>query len=220
MVPLGHREANDMPRSKMVKPEEAQAKLAASLQKLVDTTRDPKARKFLEETVEQLARAWLLLQFILNVRKMKPRPTKQQLEELFRIDKKKLATNTDCHGMTADDLTLYQSAIDYYTLLLTGRQAETELTPKALAQFLRRQGTRKIKPRKFKPEFVNAFKERQKALREGRGIAVPGLAARFTPAAFERNEASALRNMGQALQRIERDHMRLKAAGVESPYDK
>jgi len=198
-----------MPRSKLVKPEEAHAKLVKKLQKLIDTTRSSAARKFLRDTANQLANGLRLLEFLLNCHKLKPRPTKKQLEAMLQIDEKKLAADTDYSRMTTDDFELYGNLIDYFTLFLTGREAEAQLTQKALAQFMRRESERKVKPRKFKAEFVNAFEARQKALEEGKGITLQKLAARFTPVAYARNEASAIRNMGQALRRIERDQQRL-----------
>lgn len=208
-----------MARSKRVDPEQATALLVTKLQSLIDTARSRKARKFLLGTGNTLAANLRLIGFLLNHQKLKPRPTKKQLDELFRIDAAKFAKDADYRRMTTGDLAVLEMMIDYYRLLLTGDEAEARLTPKQMIQFLSRQSTRRTKPRKYKPEFVAAFKERQRALKLGRGITVEKLTEHFTPAAFESNEASAIRKMGQALKRIELDHKRLKTEGLESPYE-
>ena len=77
---------------------------------------------------------------------------------------------------------------------------------------MNRLGARKVKPRKFKPEYRQAFQHREQARGEGKKITLKELAQRFTPAAYEHHPESAVRAMGNALQRIERDSRRIEAA--------
>jgi hypothetical protein len=80
-----------------------------------------------------------------------------------------------------------------------------------------RPGAQRVRSRRFKEEFVQAFQDREQARSRGRKITVEQLAQKFTPAAYDRNPASAMRGMGAALKRIERDKKRLESLGSASP---
>ena len=69
-----------MPRSKAVTAVEAGRSNYRKSQSVIDAMRSPKARKRLQEQADTLAKQWQFHQLLLNVSRMKPRPSKEQLD--------------------------------------------------------------------------------------------------------------------------------------------
>jgi hypothetical protein len=158
------------------------------------------------------ANVWRWCQFILNLHKQKPKLTRKQIEDMFRVNLATIASSTGGPPVTDADLLLFLKFIDIAVAWLTGQAPKEPLFPKELARFMNRAEARQVKPRKFKAEHLEAYQAREQARREGKTITNQRLAKRYMQAAYERKPESAIRAMGNTLKRIERDIERVRTA--------
>ena len=204
-----------MPRTRTLKPEEVRKALTASIQGLVHAALSRRARKPIQQFANACDLSWRICQFLLELRKMKPRPSKKWIAEMCRIDEAHVPLTAD-QTITEDDLRLFLQVIDGCKAAITGQSPEIALN--GMARFLLRTGSRKIRPKNFKVQFVSAYQARERARGESKEITLKRLAEQFTPDRYNKNPESAIRGLGQAFKRIEREVSRLRASGIASPY--
>jgi hypothetical protein len=202
-----------MPRSRTATQEEVRAVFTACILRIFDETVKPRGKRQLQKLA-----AWhpVFRQFLMEYRQ-KPPVERVRFREMLRV---KLAASIAEQRMTVNDLRVIEKSFAGAILVSMGLASVPEVlpSPKVLGGVLERMRPRKIRPHKYKHEFVQAFKARKEALLKGKVIPIPRLAKEYTAADYARNEASAIRKMARAMQRIECERQRLIAGGVESPY--
>ena len=120
---------------------------------------------------------------------------------------------------SVEDLRLFCEMFDGMAAAITEEKPQARISPKRLGNFLKRLDRPKIKPRKFKQEFIQAYQAREHARRGGKAVTHKTLAQTFTRNGYERNPESAIRGMGRAMRSIGLDRKRFEALGMEYPYD-
>lgn len=206
-----------MARTRFLKAAEIEKVYAAAVQRISDAVRHPRAEKRLLELAQFEYSLSVFYWTLHNLRKT--RQTKL-LKQLLRVDEAKVAASTrqDQRLTAADakDFSEFAVMIEQYIL---GRDIPAFHPSRFRALLHRLERRQKVTPKRFEPRFVNAFREREKARKNGKVITQAKLAAKFMPDAYQRNLDSATRCMGKALARIEAEEKRLELAGfIKSPY--
>jgi hypothetical protein len=142
-----------------------------------------------------------------------PRAEKEQWRMAFQVDPSRVAAMIEGRPITVDDLRLLVDLLNGITSSLTGSgSADPIVSLQQVGRFLvRLEAGPKHTQRKYKPEFLAAYEARKEASRSGKTITSERLAQEFMAPAYERNPASAIRSMQQAMKRIEADERRLAA---------
>ena len=195
-----------MPRSKTVDAETVRQEATAGVRRMMAALRTPKGRKNLRKFADQCFAMGYLCEQLLDAKK------RRQVERAMLADPATIWGDDRTQPMSTSDLRILTQIINNAAARLSGESSDLTRSADDIGRWMIREGTRKVRPRKFKTQFAQAFEMREHARMAGKRVTQEALAERFTPDAYTRNPESATRAMANALKRIERDRVRVETA--------
>ena len=119
---------------------------------------------------------------------------------------------------TFDDLAALRNLLFGIADAISGEPIQQSELIKGVPALIRMGQPERLRIHRFKPEFEEAFRLRHEAKKRGQVITAKALAQRLTEYGYQKNPDSAIRNMEQGINRVDKEHRRLKRLRVPSPF--
>ena len=204
-----------MARKKLARNQDLERTIKASIRDVVNVLFSEDGPKVLSRGItyfEQQAMLWTSMRDWLAT-------TPRKKVERWVNERLEFATLTSRNtGILEEDLIGIKEALSGVACVLSTGLPPTGNQKAARILFKHLLDQRDFQPRRFKPQFEEAFRIRHKAEQSDKLVTILDLTQRLTPYEFRKNPEAALRSMERGIRRVRVEHERCVALGLPSPF--